>query len=76
MRSKPKTRKTVLAVASVLLSAFVIYFLFVPVVCHYAPRAQAVIEHLTHYPPGLCRVLNVKALKGSAELRWIVVRKK
>jgi hypothetical protein len=38
------------------------------------PRAQVVIEHLTHNPPGLCKVL--KALRGSGELRWIVVRDK
>lgn len=35
-------------------------------------RFAAISEHLTHYPPGLCRVLNVKALHGSGEVHWIV----
>jgi hypothetical protein len=76
MRNRPKTLKTVLAIASGFFIAFIIYSLYVPVIYRYAPRAQAVIEHVTHYPPGLCRVLNVKALRGSGDLRWVVVHDK
>jgi hypothetical protein len=64
------------SVAATLLIIVVLYSLYAPVIYRYAPGVQAVIEHVTHYPPGLCRVLNVKALHGSGELRWVVIHNK
>jgi hypothetical protein len=38
-----------------------------------APAALGVLEHLTCWSPGPCKVRNIKALRGTGEIRWVVV---
>ncbi len=39
-----------------------------------APGTLAVVEHLTCWSRGPCKVHNIKALRGTGEIRWIVVK--
>jgi hypothetical protein len=41
---------------------------------HYLPRSTAVLEHITRLPPRQCRILNVKELRGSGEIQWLIAR--
>lgn len=58
----------------VIIVAFFYTMFGAEVMYKHVPRMLAVIEHTTYYPPNMCRILNIKALRGTGTVMWGVIR--
>ena len=56
--------------ALLFIAAFFYVMFGAEIMYRYTPGMLAAIEHITNFPPNMCRISNIKALNGNGTVMW------